>query len=41
VGQSEVEKIAIEIYKKHQEALDIIFQYKPDIYLTLYVTVAG
>lgn len=35
VGQSEVEKIAIEIYKKHKEALDIIFQYKPDIYLEL------
>lgn len=35
VGQSEVENIAIEIYKKHQEALDIIFQYKPDIYLEL------
>ena len=35
VGQSEVEKIAIEIYKKHKDALDIIFQYKPDIYLEL------
>jgi hypothetical protein len=35
VGQSEVEKIAVEIYKKHKEALDIIFQYKPDIYLEL------
>jgi hypothetical protein len=35
VGQSEVEKIAIEIYKKHKEALDIIFQYKPDTYLLL------
>ncbi len=35
VGQSEVEKIAVEIYKKHKEALDIIFQYKPDTYLIL------
>lgn len=35
VGESQVEKIAIEIYKKHKEALDIIFQYKPDIYLEL------
>ena len=35
VGNSEVEKIAIEIYKKHKQALDIIFQYKPDIYLEL------
>jgi hypothetical protein len=35
VGQSEVEKIAIQIYKEHKEALDIIFQYKPDIYLEL------
>jgi hypothetical protein len=32
VGSSEVEKIAKEIYKKHKRALDIIFQYKPDIY---------
>lgn len=32
VGNSEVEKIAIQIYKKHKQALDIIFQYKPDIY---------
>ena len=35
VGQSEVENIAIEICKKHKDALDIIFQYKPDIYLEL------
>ena len=35
VGNSEVEKIAIEIYKKHKQALDLIFQYKPDIYLEL------
>ena len=32
VGSSELEKIAKEIYKKHERALDIIFQYKPDIY---------
>jgi hypothetical protein len=35
VGSSEVEKIAIEIYKKHKKALDIIFQYKPDIYFEI------
>lgn len=35
VGNSEVEKIAIDIYKKHKQALDIIFQYKPDIYLEI------
>jgi hypothetical protein len=35
VGNSEVERIAIEIYKKHKEALDLIFQHKPDIYLEL------
>jgi PD-(D/E)XK nuclease superfamily len=32
VGNSEIEKIAVDIYTKHKEALDIIFQYKPDIY---------
>lgn len=35
VGNSEVQRIAIEIYKKHKEALDLIFQHKPDIYLEL------
>jgi hypothetical protein len=35
VGNSEVEKIAVEIYRKHKQALDIIFQYKPDIYSEL------
>lgn len=37
VGNSEVENIAIEIYKKHKQALDLIFLYKPDIYLELSV----
>ena len=41
MGQSEVEKIAVEIYKKHKEALDIIFQYKPDIYLELSEFIQG
>jgi hypothetical protein len=31
VGNSEVERICQQIYKKHQKALDIIFQYKPDL----------
>jgi len=35
VGNSEVERIAVEIYKKHKEALDIIFQHKPDVYFEL------
>ena len=35
VGNSEVERIAVEIYKKHKEALDIIFQHKPDVYSEL------
>lgn len=35
VGNSEVERIAVEIYKKHKEALDIIFEHKPDVYLVL------
>lgn len=30
MGNSEVEKICKSIYKKHSEALDLIFQYKPD-----------
>jgi hypothetical protein len=35
VGDSEVERIAVDIYRKHKEALDIIFQYRPDVYLEL------
>lgn len=32
VGDSELENICREIYYKHQKALDLIFEYKPDIY---------
>jgi hypothetical protein len=35
VGNSEVEKICGEIYRKHKTALDLIFQYKPDISLEI------
>ncbi len=31
VGNSEIEKICKQLYKKHKTALDLIFQYKPDI----------
>lgn len=31
VGQSEIEKICNQIYKKHKAALDIIFEFRPDI----------
>ena len=31
VGNSEIEKICKQIYKKHKPALDLIFKYKPDI----------
>lgn len=31
VGESEVDKICKQIYKQHQQALDIIFQHKPDV----------
>lgn len=31
VGNSEIEKICKQIYKKHKAALDLIFQFKPDI----------
>lgn len=31
MGNSEVEKICKNIYKKHSDALDLIFQYKPDM----------
>ncbi|WP_338472822.1 hypothetical protein R4Z10_08890 [Niallia sp. XMNu-256] len=32
VGDKELERICREIYFKHQKALDLIFEYKPDIY---------
>ena len=35
MGNSEIEKICRSIYKKHQNALDLIFQYKPDIVLEI------
>ena len=35
VGNSEIEKICKEIYEKHKKALDLIFQYKPDIDLEI------
>jgi hypothetical protein len=31
VGESEVERLCKQIYKKHQSALDLIFQHKPDL----------
>jgi hypothetical protein len=36
VGDAELEKLCKEIYYKHQKALDLIFQYKPDIYSDVY-----
>jgi hypothetical protein len=35
VGNSEIERICRSIYKKHQKALDLIFQYRPDINLEI------
>ena len=35
VGNSEIEEICRLIYRKHQKALDLIFQYKPDILLEI------
>jgi len=32
VGDMELEKVCREIYFKHKKALDLIFEYKPDIY---------
>lgn len=32
VGNGELEKICTDIYYKHQKALDLIFNYKPDIF---------
>jgi len=31
VGESEVDRICKQIYKQHQQALDMIFQHKPDL----------
>ena len=31
MGNSEIEKICKQIYKKHKDALDLIFEFKPDI----------
>ena len=33
VGESEIEKICKQIYNKHKEAIDLIFQYRPDTQL--------
>ena len=30
VGESAIAKLCQKIYRKHQEALDLIFEYKPD-----------
>ncbi|MCD4754053.1 MAG: PD-(D/E)XK nuclease family protein [Anaerolineaceae bacterium] len=30
VGESEIEKLCQQIYKKHQRALDLIYEYRPD-----------
>lgn len=35
VGNSEIEQICKQIYKKHSKALDLIFQYKPDVELQI------
>jgi hypothetical protein len=35
VGNSEIEKICKQIYRKHTKALDLIFQYRPDIELQI------
>jgi len=35
VGNSEIEQICKDLYKKHQKALDLIFQFKPDINLEI------
>lgn len=35
VGESEIERICKQIYKKHQQALDLIFQHKPDMQKTI------
>lgn len=35
VDDSEIKKLCENIYKKHQKALDLIFQYKPDIHFDI------
>lgn len=35
VGNSEIEEICKRIYKRHEKALDLIFQYKPDMQLEI------
>ena len=35
VGNSEIEQICQQLYKKHSKALDLIFQYKPDVELQI------
>lgn len=35
VGESELEKICKQIYNKHKDAIDIIFQYRPDTQLEI------
>lgn len=32
IGEEELEKICRDIYFKHQKALDLKFEYKPDLY---------
>ncbi|MBM3706357.1 MAG: nuclease, partial [Actinobacteria bacterium] len=36
VGNSEIEQICRSIYRKHSKALDLIFQYKPDMNLEIF-----
>ncbi|WP_411842814.1 PD-(D/E)XK nuclease family protein [Salinicoccus sp. HZC-1] len=36
VGDKELEKICVDIYSKHKRALDLIFEYKPDIYKSIH-----
>lgn len=36
VGDKELEKICGDIYARHKRALDLIFEYKPDIYKDIY-----
>jgi len=35
VGESEIAKLCQKIYRKHQKALDLIFEYKPDLLVGL------
>lgn len=35
VGDPNIEEICRNLYKKHSKALDLIFQYRPDIYLNI------